>query len=124
MNLKVIAGTNQLAEGQKAVNYENANKGNMISQLSKEILADDMRVNTSVYPNPTYGKATIQISNANISTNDIIITDVAGRVYSLNVIKKINSNRLELDLSNFAKGVYFIKIKVGNTFKIFRVVKL
>jgi hypothetical protein len=80
--------------------------------------------NTSVYPNPTRGNITIRVSNANLSSNGIIITDVLGRTYSSGAVKKIYSNSVQVDLSNLRSGIYFIKVMVNDTFKIFRVIKL
>jgi hypothetical protein len=98
--------------------------GNMNIQMSKAVIAEDAAVTTSVYPNPTYGKVRIKISGANISANAITITDVSGRTYSSKAVKKIDSNSAELDMSNFTKGVYFIKVKMDKIFKIFKVIKL
>ena len=115
-------GMNQLTEGHKNFSYQNSNNGFMIVRLTKEINEKEMQDNTSAYPNPTNGNVTIKVSNASLQ-NGIIITDVLGRTYSSNAVKKIYSNQVKLDLSNFRSGVYFIKVRVGDTFKIFRVIK-
>jgi hypothetical protein len=123
VNLKNIVGANELTKGQK-LKFDNGMNGNMNIQMSKAVIAEDAAVTTSVYPNPTYGKVRIKISGANISANAITITDVSGRTYSSKAVKKIDSNSAELDMSNFTKGVYFIKVKMDKIFKIFKVIKL
>ena len=121
VTLSDIAGTNQLATGQQNVSYQNPNKGLMIAALNNEILNENVG-NTSAYPNPTKGQVTLQVKDAVISANGVVITDVLGRVYSAKSVR-IYANTVQLDLSGFGSGVYFIKVMVDDTFKIFRIIK-
>ncbi|MEO8854969.1 MAG: T9SS type A sorting domain-containing protein, partial [Ginsengibacter sp.] len=120
VTLNDIAGINQLATGQPIVSYQNPNKGEMISKLTEIIEANT--IITSAYPNPTSGKVTLQVSTGNISPNIIIITDDLGRTYS-SKSARVYSNNVQVDLTGFRSGVYFIKIKVNDSFKIFKVIK-
>ncbi|HEY5393100.1 MAG TPA: MBG domain-containing protein, partial [Hanamia sp.] len=120
VNLNDIAGINQLATGQPTVSYTNPNKGAMISKLTEIIEANT--IITSAYPNPTSGKVTLQINSGTISPNIIIITDDIGRTYS-SKSARVYSNNVQVDLTGFRSGVYFIKIKVNDIFKTFRVIK-
>ncbi len=72
-----------------------------------------------IYPNPNFGKATIEFNLPYASTFSISILDVAGRT-----IKTINSEKMhagqqiiEVNLSELNNGVYFCKIKSDNLFK-------
>jgi len=66
-----------------------------------------------VYPNPFTTKITVAVSEANVV---IEITDAIG-----NVVYKANalSTKHEIDLSNYAQGIYFVK--AGNSVK--RIIK-
>jgi hypothetical protein len=58
----------------------------------------------SVYPNPTNGIVTV---NCNNSIKSIELYDVQGRLLQTNLV---NENQTSIDISNQAKGVYFLKI--------------
>lgn len=47
-----------------------------------------------------------------------------GKIYKPKSVKKISDNSFELDLSGLKKGVYFVKIKINNVYKTFRILKL
>ena len=66
----------------------------------------------SVYPNPSQGLFTIDLSNENvkIQNSTIAITDITGKII-LNLSNIDIQNFTKIDLSNHAKGVYFIKFK-------------
>ena len=59
-----------------------------------------------IYPNPSQGCFTLVISE-NIKKADLIITDIKGNIV-LN--KKINSESTEVDISEKAKGIYFLQV--------------
>ncbi len=62
----------------------------------------------NIYPNPTSNFITI--SNINTSNNKLEITDITGKI-----IKeyKLTDSSLLINIENWAKGIYFVKI--GNT---------
>jgi hypothetical protein len=62
----------------------------------------------SVYPNPTDGIFTIQMSGQERA--HITVTDVSGRVITSTVM---NGDKTGLDLSGFAAGVYYIKVQAA-----------
>jgi hypothetical protein len=69
----------------------------------------------SIYPNPNNGKFTLKSNNI----NSIEIYNMLGnKVYTLNDFKRQTTNWTgqasnEIDLSNFQKGIYFVKIYDG-----------
>ena len=88
-------------------------------------------VNTSVapivmlYPNPAKGMVTITTDKGVISQNDVQITDAAGKAFIPQRVTRISPQAIQVDGSrNMNKGVYFIKVKVDDTYKVLRVVKL
>lgn len=65
----------------------------------------------SVFPNPTTGKIQIEVSGAVIQ--NVEIYNVLGEnIYTATYLKQQPLN--EVDLSNFQKGVYFVKVNFQN----------
>ncbi|MCY7410115.1 MAG: T9SS type A sorting domain-containing protein [Chitinophagales bacterium] len=60
----------------------------------------------SVFPNPASYKITIQSSTSNLNSILVITNDV-GRII---LEKKITSNKTSIDISEFAAGIYFVKL--------------
>ena len=65
--------------------------------------------NLQVYPNPTSGLISISLKN-NVSEVRVEITDVIGKAV---IIKTLSDSKTDIDLSGYAKGVYFIKLSNG-----------
>jgi hypothetical protein len=84
-----------------------------ISQLTidSSLSTDFVEIETNktvVYPNPTAGKVYI---NSNQEINSIAIVDFLGKqLFS----KKVAPNELNIDVSSFKSGIYFIKISSKN----------
>ena len=72
--------------------------------------------NISIYPNPTNG----MIILTNALNSDIQISDINGRVI---ISKHIDTNNQQLDISNFDKGTYIVKIIDNNTVTIRKIIK-
>ena len=69
------------------------------------------------YPNPV--KNIFTIANTSV-INEVILTSIKGEIL---MTKQINSLHSEIDLSNFAKGVYFLKVKAEGTEKTVKLIK-
>ena len=70
-----------------------------------------------VYPNPSNGKITIDMSNFSTPIVNVEICDVYGRVVWASNVNLENGNGLQqLDLSMFEGGVYFVKASDGTNF--------
>ena len=61
------------------------------------------QLNTNIYPNPVTGKIKIDSQG---DKNKIIVVDLNGKIILTEYNKK------EIDLSNYRKGIYFIKIVI------------
>ncbi len=70
----------------------------------------------ALYPNPTDGNFTISFTAAQtLRDMQVSITDVTGRVVSNNSYGDVQGNfKHQVDLSNEAKGVYFVVVKADN----------
>ncbi|MDD2288338.1 MAG: leucine-rich repeat protein [Bacteroidales bacterium] len=69
-------------------------------------------ISTKLYPNPTNGKAKLEVEGLN-SNADMFIYDIFGRLIQKHEIKQGN-NLIDIDLSGFGKGVYSINILNSN----------
>ena len=65
-------------------------------------------ITTKLYPNPTEGKAKLEVEGLN-SDAEVMVYDMIGRVVQKHTIHKGNKE-LDIDLSGYAKGVYSIRI--------------
>ena len=78
----------------------------MIKNLNKRSSWENKNneLNISLYPNPAFNKLNIETPSA----SEIEILNIQGQL-----IKRIaaNENNTSIDISAFAKGMYFIKVK-------------
>ena len=64
------------------------------------------------YPNPTNGILFIELSSVNVNEATIInITNALGVVVNQYKIAYISGNKIQIDLSRYAKGTYFIQVR-------------
>lgn len=73
--------------------------------------------NFTYYPNPV--KNVLTISNTSI-IDEVTLTSIKGEIL---LTKQINSLHSEIDLSNFSKGIYFMKVKSENREKTVKIIK-
>ena len=78
--------------------------------------------NLSVYPNPTNGKFTVSISNAEASDLTVELVNISGQVVYRNEVKAVYSYNEDIDAGSFAKGVYYLKVNNGEEVKVEKVV--
>ncbi len=78
---------------------------NFTSQDNTNISNQQVNSGVEIYPNPTKGLFTIELSN--LSNVKIEVTDLLGQVI-INTVAK--GNKTILDLSNRANGIYLVKI--------------
>lgn len=90
----------QTAEGWRDFTNIQSNVGlNNVSQTN---------ISTKLYPNPSNGKAKLEIEGLD-SEADVLVYDMLGRVVLRYKINR-GQEELNINLSNFAKGVYTISI--------------
>ena len=64
------------------------------------------------YPNPTNGILFIELSSISVNEATIInITNASGLVVNQYKIASISGNKIQVDLSRYAKGTYFIQLR-------------
>ena len=76
----------------------------------------------NIYPNPTENTINVEINSQNINSFDTEIYNVQGKLIFM---KNYKSNSINIDISDFSKGMYLLKIKdeKGNIIKTEKIVK-
>ena len=70
-----------------------------------------------IYPNPTQGRVMVGIglSSEELAGAVLTLSDVNGKVLSRIQGATLESNRLELDLTGWSQGVYFVSLRSGSS---------
>lgn len=97
-----------------------AKEGDCISEFSDTIcmsiigLYDVALISSNVilYPNPTHGKVKLEIYGLS-NEADVLVFDMVGRVIQRHKISR-GENDLEIDLREYAKGIYYVRILNDN----------
>lgn len=102
--------------GVKAVNLAGKVIADGFSEVSKDLI--------TAYPNPTANKVFIELGATNSTFFDLVIYDMKQQqVYSEQIENNL-SNRLEVDLSGYSEGIYFVSLRdEGGEVSIHKIVK-
>ena len=77
----------------------------------------------SIYPNPTNGQFTIKTSGLANANALVTVRDISGRViFEENIAQSNQAFTKVYDLSNYAKGLYFINLMDGNNQQTFKLI--
>jgi len=76
-----------------------------------------------VYPNPTRSKATLFVGTADVSPQDVRLVDLNGKVFTGVSVKRSSTQTIELNLAPLLNGIYFVRVNIGGTTKLFKVEK-
>jgi hypothetical protein len=88
------------------------------SGVNDNSLANSLRV----YPNPTNSEFTVSVTQADVSDLTIELVNISGQVVYRNEVKSVYSLTETIDVREFAKGVYYLKVNNGEEVKIEKVV--
>ena len=78
-------------------------------------IADNEKVNFSVYPNPNNGQFLIEVSSDVVRRAKLSIKDVLGKTVQSESINVVNTFSKNIDLRHLNKGVYFIHLSDTNS---------
>jgi hypothetical protein len=68
------------------------------------------------YPNPSNGKITLLLDNKLSENIEIQILNINGQVFETsNIQANFGVNELELNLSHYSNGLYFVKVSSSNS---------
>jgi hypothetical protein len=69
----------------------------------------------SVYPNPNNGKFVVEFELNEAQSADLMVFNNIGQIVSVNkFVKKQGVNRVEMDLTGFASGIYHVNLITAN----------
>lgn len=74
----------------------------------------EAKQNIFVYPNPTNGELTIEISQNMVPQGKILITNSLGKVMRSIPKDEFNGQQYHLNMKKWDAGLYFIKLETGN----------
>jgi PKD repeat protein len=77
----------------------------------------------NIYPNPNDGKFTVDIQSDMNQTFDLRLYDLMGKQVHAQGIKVSGNKMIEIDLSTYSPGVYFVHLSSGNTLLRRKVIK-
>ncbi len=77
-----------------------------VSLVSLTGFEEDFRNEINIYPNPTTGIVNVESEKTDLIRN-IEVTDIKGQKVSSS---EVNNSVVELDLTKYSKGVYFVKV--------------
>ncbi len=101
-----------------ANNCNNSDSEVITVDLCTGIASNDSQV-ISLYPNPTTGMFTLNINNANTNHVVISIVDMQGKIVYNESDKNVSSQyNKQIDLSDLAKGIYYVKLNIGSDVQI------
>ncbi len=103
----VLHGKNQKSEPENSTNNNDVE----LADIENEILGVDF--NLSIYPNPSTGLFNLNINNRNLNYNIRVYNLTGEIIYQKN---NLTSQELEINLNNKPKGLYVIKVEIGNKF--------
>jgi hypothetical protein len=95
---------------------------NMSWESGSAVDNTDLNSTLSVYPNPTNGKFTVSVTNPEAADMTIELVNISGQVVYRNQVSATYSYNEEIDVTTFAKGVYYLKVNDGKGVKIEKVV--
>lgn len=72
----------------------------------------------NVYPNPNNGNFSVELRNGLSKTVDVV--DVTGRVI---MTSNSSEDLMQINISQLANGIYYVKVKSNNTVEVLKVVK-
>lgn len=105
--------------GTDTVNYIAQWMGGNLVDSSIVVVTDVKNILTEnnfiIYPNPSQSKITIEFDLTKNQNNSIKIKNTLGQTIKTIDNRVISTNKIEIDVSKFANGLYFVQIQSENT---------
>jgi len=83
------------------------------------VSSNNIEETITLYPNPVKNLLNIEVSNSNLQNISYQIIDVSGKVLTTSQL----FNSQQIDVSNWSKGVYFVRISSANENKTLKFIK-
>lgn len=93
-----------------------------VNAIGVGISANNSQIIVNVYPNPAKTNTSIEISGVISNELSIEVSDILGRPVYQNSFNNTTQTKINLNLSSFEKGIYFIKVNANNSSKIIKLI--
>lgn len=81
-----------------------------------DIVIDLLSNSLEVFPNPSKGIFSLLISNQDPGIASVVVSDLNGRkLFTQQYNVNINSNKFNIDLSGYSKGIYLVNIRINGS---------
>lgn len=81
-----------------------------------DIVIDLLSNSLEVFPNPSKGIFNLSISNPEAGIASVIVSDLNGRkLFAEQYPVSLTSNKFDIDLSGFSKGIYLINVQINGS---------
>ena len=68
-----------------------------------------------IQPNPAHGTVSFVVSGINTGSCVLSVTSIDGKILSSDVLEATSAPVLKtMDISGYARGIYFVQLKTGN----------
>ncbi len=94
-----------------------------VNAIGSGISANNSQIIVNIYPNPAKTNASIEISGVISNELNIEIIDILGRPVYLNKLNNATIlTKVNLDFTNFEKGIYFVKVNADSKERIIKLI--
>ena len=119
-NMFAIWGTEGLVDDAEDYDFH---IGSFVIDMPTAVSTNDNNIALNVYPNPNKGVFTLNVNATDVKELNVTVMNLQGQtVYSKNNFDNLNNVNEQIDLSNNAKGVYFINVTSDKGVKTHKVV--
>jgi hypothetical protein len=80
-------------------------------------------VELSTYPNPVSSVFYINLDRSLVSTANIQLVDIQGKVYDTRLARDVSGSRIEIDMAGMSRGMYLVKLGIENDMRMIKIVK-
>lgn len=105
---------------QSGANIDLAKRQPQVGNFPKSV--DNEEKSVSVYPNPSNGMVYITLSGFKGKRTELRVMNVIGNVIHREILTDNETTRKDLNLSNLASGLYYIKLQTNDYSEIRKII--
>ncbi len=114
IDLSAYLGQNVLFRFINVTDYSNSTYVDNINVTSNLSLGEYSPLNVGIYPNPTTDKFTLAIGNLKQTDFEVLIMNNVGQIVKTISTLEFQNKTTQVEISNFANGVYYVHVKAGD----------
>jgi len=99
---------------------------NMFVGIEETVLSDDQKIDICIYPNPVSENCFLEFEMARAEQVTIQVYNSVGKLIDEtgNRILQPGPNQLKVNMERLSKGIYFVKLQIGNDIVTKKIIKL